>query len=627
VIAKISQLILTCFLILILGLIPHINITDYIQSTITSKFIIFVYGCLTITLFSVPFALFYRTKTIYISKLDVSLLLLFVYITLNKFVFQIYSSFSFRYIELLGLAVIYLTIRIIETKHLIWILCGVLISGTIQAIHGNLQLLGYYPSNHSGFKMTGSFFNPGPYAGFLAAVLPIAFGLYLFKNKIKESMSFFGFHKLKMWQILTKYFFEYMPFIGLVSILIVLPASRSRAAWLAVILSSLVLMECRYSILNQLYNRVSKLKKLSIVVIGVIILATGLYGTYNLKKGSSDGRLFIWNVCGQIIKNNPLQGVGFDRFKAHYMNYQAEYFNNDNESSNSLVADNSYYAFNEFLQFVVEEGFLGTILLVWGMVLTFRTKTKDTHQYLGYIVIAGIITIAVFAFFSYPMQILPIKLVLVTLIAILASLDKNKWWCQFKESNNIVMYFGKLISICCLFYVLVHGFVYTKTIDQALKNWQTAFTTYNYSDYESALEAYRKAYPYLKKDGDFLMNYGKTLTMAKNYDEAVVVLKEAKQHLNTTIIETALGDAYMALKNYDEAEKAYKNAADMIPVRFYPLYLLAKLYEESGQDEKAITMATLILEKDVKIPSTAIREMRAEMKKMISNITQNNTTN
>lgn len=626
-IAKISQLILTCFLILILGLIPHINITDYIQSTITSKFIIFVYGCLTITLFSVPFALFYRTKTIYISKLDVSLLLLFVYITLNKFLIQPYSSFSFRYIELLGLAVIYFTIRVIGTKHLIWILLVVIISGTFQAIHGNLQLLGYYPSNHSGFKMTGSFFNPGPYAGFLAAIWPIAFGMYLFKRKINKSISFLNHEKSKILDVLIKYCIEYLPFIGLVSILLVLPASRSRAAWLSVIVSSVVLLEYRYSILRRVFNKISKVKKLGIAVMMVIIMVAGLYGAYHLKKGSSEGRLFIWNVSGQIIKDNPITGVGFDRFKAHYMDYQADYFINHPESANSLVADNSYYAFNEFLQFIVEEGLLGTVLLFTIMILIFRTKTRDTYQHTQYIIMAGLGGIAVFAFFSYPMQILPIKLVLVTLIGILASLDKNEWRYQFKKSNNQFLIFGRVLGLCFWFFILFKGFVYTKTIDQALKNWQTAFTTYNYSDYESALEAYRKAYPYLKKDGDFLMNYGKTLTMAKNYDEAVVVLKEAKQHLNTTIIETALGDAYMALKNYDEAEKAYKNAADMIPVRFYPLYLLAKLYEESGQDEKAITMATLILEKDVKIPSTAIREMRAEMKKMISNITQNNTTN
>lgn len=622
---KISQLILTCFLILILGLIPHLNITDYIQSTITSKIIIFVYGCLTITLFSVPFALFYRTKTIYISKLDVSLLLLFVYITLNKFVFQIYSSFSFRYIELLGLAVIYLVIRIIETKYLIWILLIVIVSGTIQAIHGNLQLLGYYPSNHSGFKMTGSFFNPGPYAGFLAAVWPITFGMYLFKNRINKNMSFLRHEKSKVLNVLIKYCIEYLPFIGIVSILLVIPASRSRAAWLSVILSSVVLLEYRYSILRQVFNKVSKVKKLGIAVMMVIIMVAGLYGAYHLKKGSSDGRLFIWHVSGKIISDNPLTGVGFDRFKAHYMDYQALYFNNHSESANSLVADNSYYAFNEFIQILVEEGLLGIVLLLTIIVFIFRTKTQDPYRHIQSIIMAGLMGIAVFAFFSYPMQILPIKLVLVVLIASLATLDTNKW--QFKRLNNHIILSLRTIGVCVVFFGLFKGFVYIRSIDQALKNWQTAFTTYNYSDYESALEAYRKAYPYLKKDGDFLMNYGKTLTMAKNYDEAVVVLKEAKQHLNTTIIETALGDAYKALGNYDKAETAYQNAANMVPVRFYPLYLLAKLYDESGQESKALTMANTILEKEVKIPSTAIREIKAEMKKMITNKTPSNPAN
>lgn len=623
---KISQLILTCILILILGLIPHINTADYIQSTVTSKSITFVYSCLVIALVAIPFAIFYRTKVTYISKLDVLLLMLLFYVTLNKFIIQPYSSFSLRYIELLGLAVIYVTIRIIETKYLIWILLVVILSGTIQAIHGNLQLLGYYPSNHSGFKMTGSFFNPGPYAGFLAAVWPVAFGIYLFKNKIYKSMSFLSPHKSKILNVLNKYCMDYLPLIGLISILVVLPASRSRAAWLSVILSSVVLLEYRYSIFRQIFDKMSKAKKLFITVTFAIIIVAGSYGVYHLKKASSEGRLFIWNVSGQIIKDNPITGVGFDRFKAHYMDYQADYFNNNNQSANSLVADNSYYAFNEFLQFVVEEGLLGTILLLIIMILTFRTKTQDTHQHLRYIIIAGLIGIAVFAFFSYPMQILPIKLVLIVLLALLATLDTNKWQYQFKKSNTRVLAFGRVASLCFLFFALFKGFTYVKTIDQAMKNWQTAFVTYSYSNYESALEVYRKAYPFLKKDGDFLMNYGKTLTMAKEYREAVIVLEEAKQYLNTTIIETALGDAYMALKNYDKAEKAYQNAADMIPVRFYPFYLLAKLYDESGQDEKAIAMATLILEKEIKVPSTAIREMRAEMKKMITNTTQTNPT-
>ena len=57
----------------------------------------------------------------------------------------------------------------------------------------------------------------------------------------------------------------------------------------------------------------------------------------------------------------------------------------------------------------------------------------------------------------------------------------------------------------------------------------------------------------------------------------------------------------------------------MIPVRFYPLYLQAKLHEESGNKKKAVAMAKAILNKNIKVPSTAIREIKAEMEEIIKN--------
>ena len=41
---------------------------------------------------------------------------------------------------------------------------------------------------------------------------------------------------------------------------------------------------------------------------------------------------------------------------------------------------------------------------------------------------------------------------------------------------------------------------------------------------------------------------------------------------------------------------------------FYPEYLLAKLYNESDQKQKAIDTATKILNKEIKIKTTAIKE-------------------
>lgn len=56
----------------------------------------------------------------------------------------------------------------------------------------------------------------------------------------------------------------------------------------------------------------------------------------------------------------------------------------------------------------------------------------------------------------------------------------------------------------------------------------------------------------------------------------------------------------------------------MNPSRFYPKFLLAKLYDESNQKQKAIVVATELLQKEVKIQSSAINEIREQMKSILA---------
>ena len=51
--------------------------------------------------------------------------------------------------------------------------------GSMEAVWGICQLYGFSDSGHSLYAMTGSFFNPGPYSGYLAMVLPVCLHQYL----------------------------------------------------------------------------------------------------------------------------------------------------------------------------------------------------------------------------------------------------------------------------------------------------------------------------------------------------------------------------------------------------------------------------------------------------------------
>ena len=72
-----------------------------------------------------------------------------------------------------------------------------------------------------------------------------------------------------------------------------------------------------------------------------------------------------------------------------------------------------------------------------------------------------------------------------------------------------------------------------------------------------------------------------------------------------------MGRNYQAMKEYDLAEKTLLKSTQIVPNRLYPLYLLMKLYVETGDDEKARETAGIVLTKE-----PAVREMREEAEKI-----------
>jgi O-antigen polymerase len=598
---------------------------------------------------------------------------------------------SLLFLELAGLAILYFTLRQQSNQASLWILLALSVGGLVQAIYGNLQLWGYFPSNHGIFKMTGSFFNPGPYSGYLAAVFPISLGFYLFNIPFSiipkqnptylKLISFFNFTIALFYKITLKtHFFnnnnrEISPpeeqkrssmqsgyvtmksfyLITIICICLVLPASRSRAAWIAVTVSSLYLISEKFQLFQQIKTYFNtRLKKLSLLFSLVILFITIGAGLYHFKKGSADGRLLIWKVSAEMVKDKPVFGHGYDGFKKHYMDYQAEYFKKNPDSEEAMFAGDNNYAFNEPIQLMVENGAIGILLLIATILLVFFRKyrileSKETReesiyqkpeeiyslsppsdqisirqreqeQYLLHISRAVILSIMVFGLFSYPMQILPIKICLAVSFAITTATLRRKGKTNILQpictNKKIQLALKSILSLGC-FGLLCLATGHLTHIKTAYTNWKNAFDLYNIGIYDECLSDYKKAYPLLKTNGDFMTNYGKALSMAGKHVEAVEVLQLASKYYPNAVVYNALGDSYKKLEQTNQAEQAYLHAWHMNPSRFYSKYLLAKLYNETGQKEKAIEVAKELLKKDIKVGSTAIEEIKEEMKKII----------
>lgn len=615
---KWSLRIVGAIVFILILMVPSIYDRSLIDSTIFPK-TLFLIQCLLIVavvFFIILVAVKIPAKSFRISKIDLTLLVLFIYVILNRDLIHSGFNFSIRHVEFMGLGFFYLTLRLLPIKYYPWFLLSIALSGAIQSVHGIIQLLGYAATFSSRFVITGSFLNPGPYAGFLAVSWSITLGIYLFKdslinklpNSIKEHSSLFI-------QKAVCAIFEYVPAMALLAMLVALPATKSRAALLAVFLSSIILFVFKYKLLQKI-NQWSIVRKTAILFSCCVVLGVGLLGVYQVKKNSADGRLLIWKITSNIVADNPVWGVGQDRFSAHYMEVQADYFSKSSNSDEVQIADTTWFAFNDVLQFLVENGVIGLFVVVILSVWCITLKVSSSNLFVKKIIIGVFSTFLFFALFSYPSHILPIKVVLVFCLVFLAIIDDAK--IQLRFPNHYSMLGGRFTTAIVSLILIWTSFQFYQSSYSGFRDFKSTMDSFYFSETNNeSSEVLEALLPIQVKDPMCLRLYGQLLTVNSQHEKAIEVLEIVRKHKNSARIEVYLGDNYKVLKQYENAEAAYQKAANMIPNRFYPHYLLAMLYEESGQQEKAQVKAKELLAKEIKVPSKAIEEMKMEMRRIL----------
>ena len=456
--------------------------------------------------------------------------------------------------------------------------------GGVEAIIGLRQLFGFAASGHALYAMTGSFFNPGPYSGYLAMVLPVC---------VHEYME--GRQAGSRWRTVLA---------GGVALLIlcVLPAGMSRSAWLSAVVACLWV----YGSLAGWGRKSCELwlKRRGGVFITVaagvaVVLLAGVW-LFQLKPDSARGRLLMWRMTGRAIAEAPWTGHGAGSFAAAYGEAQECYFAQGTYKEwEERVAGSPEYAFNEYLQVAAERGIpvaVGGLLVVgccwWA---GFR---KGRYGLCG-----GLLALGIFALASYPLQ-LPVFVV--TASALLAG-------CLIGRSKAAWLSVGIVAA-------LWGGLRLPKDnqTEQACREWMNARVLYNAGAYGAVEKEYARLYPWLRGRAAFLFEYGHGLHKQGRWEESDRVLQEAMQHSCDPMILNVMGKNLQAQGRYEEAEECYWRSIHRLPGRIYPYYLLAKLYAEPGfcQPEKLERVRQVVLTKEPKVPSTAVREMREEVGEM-----------
>lgn len=467
---------------------------------------------------------------------------------------------------------------------------------SVESLDGLNQVFGYRASGHAGFRMTGSFSNPGPYGGFVAILISISVA-YLFRYRYRwKLLSVSGGRNWK-WLAL-----RFMPLViaSISSVLgfMVLPASRSRAGWLAFCMA--IFLFIGYE--THLFSRLRRYK--AAIVALLIVIPIVVSGIFMLKKDSALGRLHIWNMEVRAIVSAPFFGHGLGTSSGIYGKEQETYFSQEERRPWEIrVAGCPEYAFNEYFKIGIEAGLFGGLLLV-GIVVVAIVGLMKSHS----VVVYGAMAAAVFAFFSYPLSVQSLAVLYALLFGVASGWSRNSIKC-----SNL---FAAIMVLClsCGIFLLEDVFSRRKT---AIDEWKSIGYLSGLEFYEEASEELEKLYPEMYWDYRFLYDYGYALHKSGKFYESNQVLKEGASISSDPMFHNIMGKNFEALSDYDAAEQEYLRSHHMVPCRLYPMVLLMELYSKTGRDLESRKIAEDILQMPVNKKSKAMIELRERAGKML----------
>ncbi|MBS6269628.1 MAG: O-antigen ligase family protein [Tannerella sp.] len=438
----------------------------------------------------------------------------------------------------------------------------------VQAIYGLAQYIGWLQTN-SVFPIVGNFDNPAGFAACLAAGFP--FCLFFIQKS--------------GWEF-------YLGIIALSTISLSIILSGSRAGIIAIASVSIIYWgtQCNKQQLKRYYKYI------------FFIFIIFIVGLFFLKKDSAFGRILIWNNSLDMILEKPILGHGPNTFMSRYMLYQADYFNKNSDNRYIELADNILHPFNEYILLLTEYGII-SLLLLFFIIITIIKSTKQINRF-----ILCLLSISIFAFFSYPLR-YPFTMIL--LAYSLANLKTKMIFISHPEFS------GKIIILIILIFLCAFSFRDIKFE----KEWEMLTRQTITKNSQTLPSKYARLYSEWNGNPMFLYNYGAVLNILKEYKNSNNIMFECTKFINDYDVQMLIADNYYNMKQWNMANKHYIIASQMIPNRFMPLYKRMLLYETVQNKHLSLYMAHIIINKPVKIPSNTINKIKHDAQ-MIINKTQ-----
>jgi len=476
----------------------------------------------------------------------------------------------------------------------------------IISVYTLIQYYGFDPYLKDLHSLTSTIGQKNWISNYLAMIFPVAFSYFLLEQSEKNKI---------------------IHFLLLSILYVTLMICQSRGIWISI---SLTVILAIYIIIKfKFYEIFSRNKKWLTLLILSFLVITIIYSTDNpLNKSaitvteralstfdeqdpSINTRLLMWKTTFEMIKERPVFGSGIGTFKMNYLDYQADFLQNNPDYIK--FSGKAAEAHNEYLQMWAEIGiiglgiFIGIILMFFNLIINYLKKNKsEKEKIIVFGLVLGITCFLIHCLFTFPLHVPTLGSTFFILLGLtvgyIGEFDLNKTnkkniiWKKLNQKKQrwIEIVFIFLISVCMIFVInmlvikpYIAELYYFKGMRCNVENnFCEALPNF---DYAAQLDPY---------NGRILHALGTTYYHLDIQDEAQKVLQRTKYYFNDRNIYRNLGLSYMQSGNYQEAEKEFKHAIYLDP-KFTKAYLdLAYLYAKQEEYDKAIIEWNKILKID-----------------------------
>lgn len=493
------------------------------------------------------------------------------------------------FLQMAWMVLLYIMLRIVFTgcdKTLLPYLMAfiILVFGAIESLWGFWQMLSN-TSRHGFFLLTGNFLNPGPYSAY--PMMGAIAGLSLINGPSRPPLKGGENTNPNLIANLKRYFRIVVEVLTWVC-LMVLPVTWSRAAWVGI--GVLALWICRERYWKWRWFVWGGLLALAIVV-------------FFVKQGSAEGRLIIWTAALTSWCENPICGVGYGGFNHACAEGIAALYQYDPEMfSGFQSAGVAEFSYNALLQILVEQGIAGATFCVILVTLVLR-RTYCLCPPLLYVLVSMIL----FSFFSYPLEILPYRILLTMIVAVIASVhsdnkkqQKPQWW---KPALVGVLSIGIWFPL--------------KSEAERRKESDEGYRLISSLKDPCFLKDYRELLSDERDNSSFLFDMSKLLQSNGRYKDSNAILHLGIQVSRDPMFYVLMGNNYKSMGFPERADSAYVKAFQILPNRMYPLYQRMLLQQELGNTDLMQILARQIVEMKPKIKSPATDEMQEKARLLL----------